>query len=766
MMTGAKEKPRLPQGVGAPATPMRAEALVTGRARYAGDLSFPDLLWGQLLYAPHAPALIKRIDVSEALESEGVAAVMTASDIPGLKYYDYALPDMPILAMDRVRYSGEAVAMVAAETLGLARRALDKIVVEYESLEGIFDPAEAMREGAPRIQEDKDNVLDHTTIEWGDLEKGFDEAAVVVEETYRTPLVEHAFLETEASVALCDEDYNVTVYSSTQSPHRDRRQLAEVLGLPEPKVQVKVPPVGGGFGGKAELSVQPHAALLSMKTLRPVKVVRTREQSIRAHIKRHPMTIRYKSGASSEGLLTAVQVQVIGDTGPYANAGFEVLGFATEMSSGPYNVPNGRLEGYTVLTNNAICGAMRGFGIPQVTFAYERQMDLLAERLGLDPLEIRLKNAVKMGSVLGTGAKVYQPPGLKEVLTEATNRAGWEVRDDLERQPAPHLRRGLGLACCWQGTGLGANLPDHATVHVEMVSDGGVIIRSGAPDMGQGAYNVVSQIVAEELQLPLDRIGLPAPDTHSTSDCVTAEASRQTYVVGNAVLLAATQLREKVLQVAAQILECPEEDLGLSDGEAVFYRGERSCSFQEVAHYAYEHNIGLYATGFARMPTADPQDLTFPFAHSYFSCGAQVAQVLVDTQTGRVEVERIVAAHDVGKAINPRGVVGQIEGGCVMGCGWALTEELLYAKDQCLTPSLAEYLIPTSGDVPEIVPLIVEMPDPHGPHGAKGLGEQTITPTAAAIANAVADAVGIRVRSIPMTPERILAALAQREEGD
>jgi CO/xanthine dehydrogenase Mo-binding subunit len=739
--------------------------MVTGRAKYAADLSFPDMLWGKLLYAPQAPALIKSIDTSEAAESEGVVAVMTAADIPGLKYYNYALPDMPILAIDRVRYTGEAVAMVAAETLELAQRAVAKIAVEYEPVEGIFDPHQAMKDGAPRIQDDKENVLDHALIEWGDLERGFSEAAVVVEQTYQTPLIEHAFLETEASVALCDEDNNVTVYSPTQSPHRDRRQIAAVLGLPEPKVQVIVPPVGGGFGGKAELAVQPHAALLACKTLRPVKVVRTREESIRGHVKRHPMTISYKTGANDKGLLTAVQVEIVGDTGPYANAGFEVVGFATELSTGPYKVPNGRLEGYTVLTNNLICGAMRGFGIPQVTFAYEQQMDLLAERLGLDPLEIRLNNSVEQGSVLGTGAKVYQPPGLPEVLRAATSRADWDKRETVEREPAPHLRRGVGLACCWQGTGLGANLPDHATVHVEMVSDGGVLIRSGAPDMGQGAYNVVTQIVAEEMRLPLSRIVLPVPDTHATSDCVTAEASRQTYVVGNAVLQAATQLREKVLQVAAEMWECSSEGLGLTDGNVVHFRGERTCPYSDVAHYAYEHNIGLYATGFARMPTADPRDLSFPFAHSYFSCGAQVAQILVDLDTGKCTVERIVAAHDVGRAINPRGAIGQIEGGCAMGCGWFLTEELLYSEDECLTPSLAEYLIPTASDVPEIVPIIVEVADPDGPYGARGLGEQTLSPTAPAIANAIADATGVRVLSIPITSERLLAALADKNGG-
>jgi CO/xanthine dehydrogenase Mo-binding subunit len=751
--------------VGVPTPPLRGEAMVTGRAEYAADLSFAHMLWGKLLYADRAPALIKSIDVSEAAKGEGVVAVMTAADIPGLKYYQYALPDMPILAIDRVRYAGEAVAMVAAESLELAQRALEKIAVEYEPLVGIFDPVEAMKEGAARIQDDKDDVLDHVVIEWGDLEEGFREAAVVVEQTYRTPLIEHAFLETEASIALCDQDHNVTVYSPTQSPHRDRRQIAAVLGLPEPKIQVKVPPVGGAFGGKAELAVQPHAALLACKTLRPVKVVRTREESIRAHVKRHPMVIEYKSGADHDGLLTAVQVKVIGDTGPYANAGFEVVGFATEMSTGPYKVANGCLEGYTVLTNNPICGAMRGFGLPQVTFAYERQMDLLADRLGLDALEIRLRNAIEKGSVLGTGAKVYQSPGLKEVLAEATNRAGWATRHSLERHPAPHLRRGVGLACCWQGTGFGANLPDHASAQVEMVSDGGVIVRCAAPDMGQGAYNVVTQIVAEELQLPLDKINLLAPDTSSALDCLSAEASRQTYVVGNAVLGAARQLRQKVQQVAAQMWACSSDDVGLADGAAVFYRGEQTSSLSELAHYAYEHNIGLYATGFAKMPTADPKGLRFPFAHSYFSCGAQVAQVLVDIETGRVEVERLVAAHDVGKAINPLGVVGQIEGGCVMGCGWALTEELLYSNDQCLTPSLAEYLIPTVGDIPKIVPLIVEEPDPQGPYGAKGAGEQTMSPTAAAIANAVADATGVPVSSIPITAERLLAALTEGGEG-
>jgi len=758
---GKQPRPRL--SVGEPAPRWQGAHLASGSAKYSADLSFPEMLWGKLLYAPIAPALIKRIDTSEAERSEGVVAVMTSADIPGLRHYCYAVPDMPILALDRVRYTGEAVAMVAAENEELAELALHKIDVEYSPVEGVFDVLEAMSPSAPRVQDDRQNVIGHVLITRGDTEEAFRQAAVVVEGTYHTPLTEHAFLETEAALALIDEDGRVVVYSCSQAPYRDRRQIAAVLGLAESEVSVRLPPVGGAFGGKDELHVQPHAALLTWKTRRPVKVIRSREESFRAHVKRHPMIIRCKSGASRDGLLTAVEVTIIGDTGPYTNSGPEVVGFATEMSTGPYNVPNARLEGYTVLTNNPICGAMRGFGSPQVTFAYEQQMDALAQRLGLDPLEIRLKNAIEKGSLLATGATVYQPSGLREVLEEAAKAAGWHARDCVERQPAPHLRRGVGLACCWQGTGFGANVPDHAAVQVEIGSDGSVIVSCGAADMGQGLSSVVLQIVAEALTVPLESVSLVSGDTDTTLDCLASVASRQTYVTGNAASNAATQLRQGILRAAAQMWDCSPEDLDLLHGDVVFYRGERSSPLADVVRFARDRNIATSATGRATMPKADPRDISLPSAHSYFSCGAQVAQVLVDVQTGRVEVERIVAAHDVGTAINPLGVVGQIEGGCVMGCGWALTEELLCASDRSLTPSLREYVIPTIKDVPEIVPIVVEVPDPEGPFGAKGLGEQTLTPTAPAIASAVADAVGARVWDLPITPERVLAALAQQE---
>jgi CO/xanthine dehydrogenase Mo-binding subunit len=751
--------------VGEPTPRWDGARLVSGAAKYSADLSFPNMLWGKLLYAPMAPALIKRIDTSEARRSEGVVAVMTAADIPGFPYYCFIIPDMPILAVDRVRYTGEAVAMVAAETEELAERALEKIAVDYEPLEGVFDVVEAMIPGAPRVQDDKQNVIDHVVITRGDAEQGFRQAAVVVERTYRTALIEHAFLETEAAVARFDDDGKLEVYSCSQGAHSDRRQIAAVLGLPESKVRVILPPVGGGFGGKSELHVQPHAALMAWKTQRPVKVIRTREESLRAHAKRHPMLIRYKSGASRDGLLMAVEVSIVADTGPYANLGPQVVGFATEHSTGPYNVPNARLEGYAVLTNNPTCGAMRGFGGPQVTFACEQQMDMLAEALRLDPLQIRLRNAIEKGSIMPVGATVCQPSGLRQVLNEATEAAGWAARGQMEREPGPNLRRGLGVACCWQGFGFGANTPDYAAVQVEMASDGSVIVRCGAAEMGQGISNVVTQILAEALTVPTESISLVSGDTDATLDCLPSVASRQTYVTGNAVSNAAVQLRQQILDSAAQMWDCSSEDLALVEGNVVFYRGESSSPLADVVRFASGHNLALHATGSAKMPTADPATIQFPYAHTYFSCGAQVAQVLVDVQTGRVEVERIVAAHDVGKAINPRGVLGQIEGGCLMGCGMALMEELLHSGDQYQKWSLAEYLLPTSSDVPEIVPIIVEVADPEGPYGAKGAGEQPVTPTAAAIANAVADAIGVRVSELPITAERVLRALGQREEA-
>jgi CO/xanthine dehydrogenase Mo-binding subunit len=432
------------------------------------------------------------------------------------------------------------------------------------------------------------------------------------------------------------------------------------------------------------------------------------------------------------------------------------------MAPGPYQVPNARLEGYTVLTNNPICGAMRGFGVPQVTFACEQQMDLLAEQLKLDPLEIRLRNALETGSVLATGAVVRQTVGLRETVQEAAKAARWARRAELERKPAPHLRRGLGLGCCWQGTGFGANIPDSASVQVEMASDGTVLVRCGAADMGQGLSNVVVQIVAGEFTLPLERVRLIGPDTDITLDCLASEASRQTYVTGQAASRAARQLRDTLLEAAAQKLECSLEDVAFVDGEVVCYRQERSLPLPEVVGYAAGHNMPLHATGHARMTTPDPTTISYPFAHSNFSCAAQIAQVLVDIETGQVHVERVVAAHDVGRAINPLGVIGQIEGGVVMGLGGALLEDLPYVQDRGLAPSLTEFLIPTAADVPQVVPVVVEVPDPDGPYGAKGIGEQTMTPTAAAVANAVADALGVRTWTLPLTPERILAALAAK----
>ncbi|HEX9091263.1 MAG TPA: xanthine dehydrogenase family protein molybdopterin-binding subunit, partial [Anaerolineales bacterium] len=460
--------------------------MVQGQARYCADLKIPGMLVGKLLYSQHPCARIKKLDVSKAQGIPGVITVLTYKDVPGKNSYLYVYDDQPLLVSDTVRYQGDIVAAVAAEDEEAALSALDAIEVEYELLPGVFDPIEAMKPDSPRVWPDKENVAAHIVEEQGDINAAFKQADVIIENTYTTQLVEHAFLETEAALAYMDEDGTVVVYSSTQAPHSDRKQIARALTLPETRVRVIVPYVGGAFGGKMEASVQIHAALLAYKTRRPVRIQRTRAESILTHVKRHPMILHYRTGATNEGLLTAVKFEVISDTGPYINSGEEVLGSSVALGFGPYNVPNTRAEGFLVLTNNPICGAMRGFGLPQVNFAYEQQMDELANRLGMDPAEIRLRNGMENGSRLPGGPVVMDGRGMKGSINEALRISRWGYHDFVERQPEAHLRRGWGIGCSLYSTGYGAGAPDSAGASLDMATDGSVLLRTGAADMGQG----------------------------------------------------------------------------------------------------------------------------------------------------------------------------------------------------------------------------------------------------------------------------------------
>ena len=525
--------------VGKELSAVGGRAVVTGKAAYCPDLEFPDMLIGKLLYSPHPAAKIIRLDVRKARALPGVAAVMTAKDIPGENSYLYWYSDQPLLVADQVRYRGDAVAAVAAETEEIALAALEAIEVEYEPVKGVFDPIAAMQPDARQVWEEKGNIHSHYVDAWGDVEEGLAQADVIVENTYTTQFEEHAMLETESAVAYIDYDGTVVVYASAQAPHRDRIQIARALGVPEAAVREITPHIGGAFGAKDEAHIQIHAALLAQKTSRPVRVVRTREESIRTHVKRHPATIRYRTGATRDGKLTAMHMVAIGDTGPYVNAGEEVMMVMANYGVSPYFTPNARSEAYTVLTNNPTGGAFRGFGVPQAAFAFERQMDELARRLEMDPLELRLLNGLQTGQRFQPKAVVRRGDGMRACLEKTAALSHWRDRAAFERQPEPHLRRGWGIAAGFHKVGFGCDVPDHASAAINMATDGSVLVRTGASDMGQGAHTVLAQFAAERLGVPPADVMVFKPDTALAADAGASVASRVTTFSGNAVIRAA-----------------------------------------------------------------------------------------------------------------------------------------------------------------------------------------------------------------------------------
>lgn len=748
--------------IGQPAPSVQSDQILTGRARFTADLDRPGTLIGKLLYSPYACARITRLDVTKARGLPGVVSVLTYQDIPGENTYLYFEKDQPLLAVDRINYQGDAVAAVAAETEEIAKLALAAIEVDYEPLVGIHDPIEAMKPEALPVLPGFDNVASHHVFKLGDLETGFTQADVIVENVYQTQLIEHAYLETEGALAYVESDGTVVVVASNQAPHRDRSQIARSLAIPENKVRVITPFVGGAFGAKDEAHVQIHAALLASATGKPVKIIQTREDSFRTHVKRHGITIHYRSGAKKDGKLTAVQIEMIGDTGPYSGAGPFILGFGASVANGPYYVPNARIDARAIRTNNLICGAMRGFGAPQVCMAYEAQMDALAKELSIDPLEIRLRNAVESGQVVPSGGTIREAGGMKACLLEATRISGWEKRGKISRQPSRHQRRGWGIGSTWFVIGLGRG-KDNAVANVDMAPDGTVLIRTGAVEMGQGVNSVLAGIAAETLGVELANVRLVGPDTDHTSDAGPTIASRQTFVSGNAVLNATTVIRKNLLETAVEMTGLDKSILDLRHGKLYAEGEEINITIAALAAKTHLANRQMNVNGFYAMEF--PQE--FKDKGNYFgvgpsSFGTNVAQVLVDIETGEVKVERLVMVHNAGRIINYGGAYGQMMGAAIMGLGYALMEELLVDKGVLLNGSLEAYMIPTSMDTPQVEVKLLEIPEPFGPFGAVGLGEPSITPVAPAILNAVSDAIGVHLNRIPITPERILEALESK----
>jgi xanthine dehydrogenase molybdenum-binding subunit len=738
-----------------------AVAKVTGRAKYTDDLQFEGMLHARVKRAMVPSAIVKRIDVSKAKALPGVVAVLTAEDIPGERNHGLVIYDWPIMVGvgERVRYVGDAIAIVAAETREIATQALDLIEVEFEPLPVITDPVQAAQPDAPKIHPNG-NLLKHIKVRKGDVEQGFAEADVILEHTFFTPMHDHAFLEPECSIARPTPDGRMEVYVGSQIPYADRQQIARALGWPESRVHVVGQLMGGGFGGKEDIAGQIHAALLAHATGRPVKLLFDRHESLIVHPKRHATQIRVKVGAKLDGRLTAVETELYGDTGAYASLGEKVMTRATTHSSGPYEVPHVKADCYAMYTNNPPAGAFRGFGVMQSAFAIESIMDMLAERLGIDPVELRRKNALRVGSVTNTGQVLRQSVGLLECIekVEAEMRClgGPNPFAPKPVPGAPHLVRAWGFAVGYKNTGLGGGAPDKAGAEVELRRDGTFQVRTSSAELGQGLPTVLQLIAAEELNQSPKRIDVLLMDTDLTPDGGPTTASRQTFVTGNAVRYAARALKELLTSELSERYDVPPEQIRFVEGLAQI--NGHTLSLQQVAEEMLASGrppVTSYTYWApATRPLGEGGDM-----HFAFSFAAQAAEVEVNTRTGEVKVLRMIIANDVGYAINPLGLRGQIEGGAIMGIGHALTENFIVKEGHVVTDRLARYRTPSIVHTPEIISFVVEHPVEEGPYGAKGVGEIVLIPTPAAITNAIYNAVGVRVDRLPVDQEMICKAL-------
>lgn len=761
------DRPRLveePRAVGGRVPHLDALAKGTGLATYAADLAMEGMFHAAVLRSPYPHAIIRSIDTAAALNSDGVRAVLTAQDIPGVNRVGRMYRDQPVLAEGKVRHVGEPVAVVAATSRLGARRALGKIKVMYSPMEPIFDPTRTLAEEAPRIHEGG-NLLVSYRIAQGDVAKGFDQADVILEDSFSTTFVEHAYLEPEAGLAYVDEGGILTICSPIQNPHFAQAEIARILGVESEKVRIIHTTCGGAFGGKLDLSVQGVLALLAHRLQKPVRLVYSRRESFASSAKRHPFRMRYRLGATRDGRLNALQVELVADTGAYASAGPAVLLNATIHASGPYEIPHLLVEGKSVYTNNPYCGAMRAFGVPQVSFAIESMMDMLAQRIGIDPLELRLQNGLGPGARTATGQVLADGPRLGATL-EAVGSHWQEYRARRDRlagrRRVSNVRRGVGVASGWYGIGI-RFLANPAEARAELGADGKLNVFSGAADVGQGSSTVLAQIAAEELGVPLGSVNLVSADTATTPDSWATVHSRQTFMSGNAVRAACTALKQSLLAMACRALEAPLDELELADSQ-VFSRRDPQvrASIIELAALCREAGVPLSHQGRCDLGVAalDPKDgQGTPFQTYAFA--TQMAEVAVNVLTGEVKVERLVAAHDVGKAINPLAVEGQIQGGVTMGLGFALKEAFIPGE----THGFKDYKIPTTMDMPQILPIVVESPDPAGPFGAIGVGEIPLCPVAPAIANAIFDACGVRLSDLPLTPDRLRLVLDAARGG-
>ena len=738
---------------------------VKGTFQYGSDLWHENMLWAFTVRSPHPHARIRSIDLSKATASVGVHAVLVADDVPGKKTYGLEFADQPVLAWDVVRYAGEPVAVVAAETPELARRAAELIAVDFDVLPAVTDMEHALDPDAPKVH-DVGNVLRHLRIVHGDPDA---DADVWVDGYYETAMQDQAALGPEAGLAIPAEDGGVDLYVSTQWLHIDREQIAPCLGLPEDKVRLYLAGVGGAFGCREDLSVQIHACMLALHTGRPVKMSYGREESFFGHVHRHPARIWMRTGATTEGRLVDVHVRLLMDGGAYTSTSPQVIHNASTFAAGPYEVPNALIEGTAVYTNNPPCGAMRGFGAVQVCFAYEAQMDKLAAELRMDPVELRLKNALSTGSVLPTGQVIRGSAPARKVIEQCMAIPLPEETPRGARSPmslpggvnnvgrGEGLKRGVGFAFSYRNAAFAAGFDDYAEARVRLSAgpSGPVAeIHSAAVECGQGLLTILTQVARTELGV--DEIIIHPADT-SVGDAGSSSASRQTFMSGGAVRLACAGVRETLLErvrsraeasgssvVGPLSLECGRVLLdGLPLGQILDYLDEPIEATREYHH----------------RPTTPLDDRGRGAPHLMFAFAAERALVEVDEELGLVRVVQIAAAQDVGRAINPQGVEGQVEGGTAQGLGLALMEEVHVDEGRIRNASFTDYLIPTILDMPSVKTVLIEEPEPHMPYGAKGAGEPSTVVAPAAIVAALRNATGRDLNRVPVKPDDLVGLL-------
>jgi 4-hydroxybenzoyl-CoA reductase alpha subunit len=737
----------------------------TGRARYIDDLKFPGILYGKVLRSPYHHAKILHIDTSEAEKLLGVRALATVEDTPKKKYGSYrsGVKDELIFASGKVRYVGDEVAAVAAIDEETAQEALSLIRVEYEELPAVFHPEEAMEPGAPKVHEEAEkNIVSHTVTVRGDVERGFQEAFLILEDRFETGLQIHSYLEPVGCIAAWDSGGKLTIWAPSQNPSWSRFIYSEALDVPMGKLRVVQTSIGGAFGGKLEQKLYLVAAILARKSGRPVKIVNKRDEEFQTSMPRVPMIIHLKMGVKKDGLLTAKEHRIYADNGAYTKYASAVLNLGTYRVDGLYRLQNIRNENYLVYTNKLPTSAFRGFGNPQITFAIESMLDHLAEGIGMDPLELRLRNAAEPGDTTAHGFK-YTSCGLKDCLKQAAEAVEWK-----RKRSQKASRQGVGISATSHVCGNRAFFPlfDGATAYVRVDEEGKAKVITGEVELGQGLLTVYAAIAAEELGVPLSELTVEPPDTDIAPFGLGTWGDRATFVGGNAVKLAAADAKKQLFEMAAEMLEAHALDLECKEG-IIFIKGSphKALTFVEVARAAVYRKGGSPTLGKGTfIPDSELFDETrYGNISGTYAFGAQAAEVEVDEETGEVRVLKIVAAHDVGRALNLSTVEGQLEGSMVQGMGYALLEEVKYENGVMLTTDFQSYRIPTSLDVPPMKTLLVETIDPSGPFGAKGVAEPAMTPTTPAIANAIYDAVGVRVKTLPITPQKILEALKRKK---